>query len=285
DKNELALEYQFKALKLYQATHNKSEIADLLGNVGTTYLLMASKEGVPHRQSTSDTATNLGKAISYFQQVIQMEQDMGDYNALQLFYENLAEAYALDNRYQDAFAYFKRSSEIKDSLFSQENSIKLYNIVRERERDIQKEVDKIKEQNSARERIVYTVGLVLLLLVILLIGMGYRTQKRLNTTISRLVNEQEETIRERTRELAVTNEKLAESNRKLIDLIQFNAHNIREPLTRIMGVVVVKEYMDSEEFETELWPGMKKAVNDLDNIIKAVIARADDAIHENNQHH
>ncbi len=100
-------------------------------------------------------------------------------------------------------------------------------------------------------------------------------QKRL---IEELVSEQEKIIEIRTKELADANTKLVQANKKLLELIQYNAHNIREPLTRLMGAMLVMEYMTIEEFREEIWPQMEKAVQDLDKAIKEVITIADNTV-------
>ena len=174
---------------------------------------------------------------------------------------------------------------MKDSVFSIKNSLKIADIEKTYEQENQRKIDTIKERFNRKVRIYYTIGIGLLLLVVIAVGWSYYTQKNLNKTIIRLVNEQEQTIRERTKELAVSNEKLLESNeklaeynRKLIELMQFNAHNLREPLTRIMGAMVIQEYISTEEFFEDIWPQMRKATTDLDTIIREVITRADEAV-------
>lgn len=96
--------------------------------------------------------------------------------------------------------------------------------------------------------------------------------------IEALVAEQEIIIRQRTSELAETNFKLVNANKKLVELIQYNAHNLREPLARIMGAMYVMDYVSQEEFYGEIWPQMGKAVDDLDRSIKEVITIADETI-------
>ena len=96
--------------------------------------------------------------------------------------------------------------------------------------------------------------------------------------ITKLVDEQEHTIEQRTGELAESNIKLANVNNKLVHLIQYNAHNLREPLTRISGGMLIKEYMTDDEFFKEVWPHLQKAVNDLDVRLKDVIKIADETV-------
>lgn len=89
--------------------------------------------------------------------------------------------------------------------------------------------------------------------------------------IEALVSEQEIIISQRTHELEEANSQLIVSNNKLIELIQYNAHNLREPLTRVMGAMMVVDYVSPEEFKEEIWPQMEKAVNDLDVSIREVV--------------
>ncbi len=62
-----------------------------------------------------------------------------------------------------------------------------------------------------------------------------------HATISELVSTQEEIVEVRTLELTKINE-------QLINIIQFNSHVIREPLTRIMGLIQLKPMISNDEF-------------------------------------
>ena len=100
-------------------------------------------------------------------------------------------------------------------------------------------------------------------------------QKRV---IEQLVAEQEKIIDLRTNELKEANLKLIHTNDKLIVIIQFYSHNLREPLTRIMMAMTMHEYLTTDEFFRDIWPHMGKAVQDLDERIVAVTNVAEDII-------
>ena len=89
--------------------------------------------------------------------------------------------------------------------------------------------------------------------------------------VVKLVEEQEQTIAERTDELA-------NANKKLVELIQYNAHYMREPLARVMGAISIAEFVDHDEFVNDIIPQMTRAANDLDNAIKEVIKVADETV-------
>lgn len=96
--------------------------------------------------------------------------------------------------------------------------------------------------------------------------------------IEKLITEQEKIIHTRTKELAEANVKLIQANDKLVELIQYNSHSLREPLTRVMGAMNIHDYFSHEEFNKEIWPEMERAVQDLDIRIRAVINLAEESI-------
>ncbi len=87
-----------------------------------------------------------------------------------------------------------------------------------------------------------------------------------NKIISTLISTQEKIIEDRTRALT-------QSNADLLDLVQFNSHNIREPLTRIIGLMRLRALTTGEEFFDEYWPLLETSVGDLDNTVKQVILK------------
>lgn len=293
--NVKALDYQFKALKLFEELDNKGGLANILGNIGITYFNIASDSIGPipvYNKIPKSKPANIKLAIDYLSRAINIEKVTGQLNILLQCYDALSQAYELSGNYKDALKNHQLYVAVKDSVFSVQKITSLAKVETERDMEEQKEIAKVKELQNKREKIFYSFGIGLLLLIVVVIGLGYRTQRKLNQKITQLVNEQEHTIKERTKDLAESNEKLAESNEKLavsneklvhnnkelIALIQFNAHNVREPLTRIMGAMSIQEYMTTEEFNEEIWPAMQIAVNDLDRTIKEVIKRGDDAV-------
>ena len=98
-------------------------------------------------------------------------------------------------------------------------------------------------------------------------------QKRL---IEELVVKQEIIIHLRTQEIAEANAKLVDANKKLVELIQYNSHHLREPLTRVMGAMGIYEDMTTEEFHRDIWPQMERAVSELDERIRSVVRIAEE---------
>lgn len=88
-----------------------------------------------------------------------------------------------------------------------------------------------------------------------------------NNIISGINKNQKKIIEERTAEIAI-------KNKTLLEISVLNAHNVREPLSRILGLVNMLDEEESEEFLKEVIPLLKISANDLDIALQNVINRA-----------
>lgn len=89
-----------------------------------------------------------------------------------------------------------------------------------------------------------------------------------NKEISSIIEVQKEIIGMRTQELSAKNE-------KLLEISVLNAHHVREPLSRILGLISVMEYYKSvEEIKVEVLPRLRKSSQDLDLALQDVISKA-----------
>jgi tetratricopeptide (TPR) repeat protein len=118
-----------------------------------------------------------------------------------------------------------------------------------------------------QQRLLLIGGIFVLAIFSAVIIRSLATQRRLNNTINKLVNEQEKTIEQRTHALR-------ESNEKLRALISFNSHQIREPLTRILGTLLIRKEITDEQFIEDFLPHLDRSANDLDQAIKDVLHKS-----------
>lgn len=88
-----------------------------------------------------------------------------------------------------------------------------------------------------------------------------------NNTITRIIEHQKEVIKERTSEIA-------NKNKTLLEISVLNAHNVREPLSRIIGLVNLLDAEDTEELIKQVIPLIKISSNDLDTALQNVINHA-----------
>ena len=270
-----SLAYSFRALGISKDMGDKMGAGIYTGNIGEAYLSVAkdtSGKTKPSELISSAKKENLQKAVKYLSEGIEMTRSVNLLDATMEFSHNLAESYMMMGDYKNALAYTNLYQELRDSIFSIQNTSNINNQEKKYQLELkQKDLDmaNLTIEKKKNERVFYFIGIGLLIAVIIFISRNYNTQRKLNATISKLVNEQEKTIEQRT-------EALYNSNKKLQETIQFNAHNVREPATRIMYIISIYDDVPKDEFYETFWPGLIKAVNELDDRIKEVIYRAQD---------
>lgn len=88
-----------------------------------------------------------------------------------------------------------------------------------------------------------------------------------NAIINKIIEDQKEIIAERTHELEL-------KNKRLLEISVLNAHSVREPLSRIMGLVSLFEILSPEAIEEEVIPHLKTSASNLDDALKEVILKA-----------
>lgn len=96
---------------------------------------------------------------------------------------------------------------------------------------------------------------------------AYETIKSKNLEIETIVENQKQTIKDRTSEIV-------EKNKKLLHILALNSHSIREPLSRIQGIIQLFEFMDDKECRSELIPKLEITVEEMDEILKEVVDMA-----------
>ncbi len=87
-----------------------------------------------------------------------------------------------------------------------------------------------------------------------------------NQEIQAIVENQEKTIESQTRELRRQND-------ELFEISMFNAHSVREPLSRILGLTQLLEHEDPES-QKEMIPMLATAAQEMDAALQKVIQRA-----------
>lgn len=88
-----------------------------------------------------------------------------------------------------------------------------------------------------------------------------------NNIITSINRNQKKIIEERTKEIAI-------KNKALLEISVLNAHDVREPLSRILGLINMIDDEQEEEIIKEVIPLLKISAEDLDVALKNVINRA-----------
>lgn len=88
-----------------------------------------------------------------------------------------------------------------------------------------------------------------------------------NKIINSIIEQQKDVINLRTQEIA-------DKNEKLLEISVLNAHQVREPLSRILGLISIFDYYETEQLKGEIIPMLKESSNDLDQALQEVINKA-----------
>jgi len=172
----LALDYLLKALKLNKDIGDTYTVAQVLEDIGSTYYDIATDsipanlhQAAPVTVIPAGKAAVVEKAIDYFQQSLAISREL---NAMELMLENykaLANAYKLSGNYKMAIEYTEKFHSIQDSIYSNDNTVKIAKLETKREADLKEKqisINKLESIKKRNERIIFSIGLGFLLLLV-----------------------------------------------------------------------------------------------------------------------
>ena len=70
-------------------------------------------------------------------------------------------------------------------------------------------------------------------------------------------------------------EELLQKNKKLFELSRLNAHDLREPLSRVLGLLELAEHLPQDELRSSILPKIKEASGHLDQVIQRVVTQSE----------
>lgn len=194
------------------------------------------------------------------------------YNELLLdVYRQFATLYTQLKDYKTATDYQAKFVAQRDKLYGEELLHQIAAVQVEFEERHQ--VKKIQEQNELmalqehtlkQERIVNVViGIIsiLLLVVLGLLYKNYRTKKRMNQELDRLVQE-------KTADLERQHEQLYESNLKLASFVQDTAGQFKAPLSTLRGICYLGKKELTDEEELAQLEEIEKTVEEISKVIE-----------------
>lgn len=177
-----ALEYHKQALAISQETGHKSCMAINYGNLGETYYSIATDTA----RADPNKAFHLSQAIINLERSTQLCKEI-NYPAPRLeFLTYLKKAYAANGDYKNALETYTEFVALKDSIFSQDNKAAIAQLEANRKleikthdieiKDAQLRVKELELAEKQKERIIYIISAVLLIVIL------GRALKHLNTT-------------------------------------------------------------------------------------------------------
>ncbi len=168
----MAITYMLKGLKIDQEIKDKYATGFLLKNIGFAYLAilndtnangpnhskimaadkeMASGPYQPDETIPASKAARIQKAMLYLQQALDIAKEIKQLDIQMDCYEGISEVYKLKGDLKNEIENFKKYSEVKDSLFSKDNTEQITKLNAENEYNLKQQADSLKI--VAREKI------------------------------------------------------------------------------------------------------------------------------------
>lgn len=163
----VAKEYLLKALAIAERLQNNNMIAVINQNLGT----MLFEQG------------DYNKAVQHLNYALQIAHKIGDKKRKEGVYEALKNLEESRKNFQAAYTYAKRLQEIRDTLYTQEQTMKMAEMEARAEREKQEQALQLLEKDKRIQTLwtnILIAGLVLLVIAFILIYSLQRYRERKN---------------------------------------------------------------------------------------------------------
>jgi tetratricopeptide (TPR) repeat protein len=262
-----ALEYDKKALDLFTELGDTRSIAINLGNLGIVYVSIAKEDDAPgetNRILPSGTKRIfLQNAIDYLKKSIDLSKKIEQLDNIIEFSHGLYEAYMMLGNADSALASFKEYTLYKDSVYSNENKVKIAGLETERElaiKDKEIQIEKLEVAQKRNERIILFIALGLLLIVVGVVIKKFLNQKKFNQQLSK----------EKSRHL----ERIELQRSVMGDIAHAHSHEVSGQVATILGLVEVFNLHDYTDPDNKVvLDGIAETASKLDIIVKDMIIK------------
>ena len=162
-----AWEFILKAIKVCEEIGDSSELAINLGNAGNLYLEIAKDSGNANNHKEyfgGNKTTWLNQANSYTKNAITIEEKIGDLKELLEKYKQLSEIQSLLKDNSGALASFKNYISLRDSVFNNENTIRIIQLRTKFESEIKAKEEKEQKEQKEHNRNLQILGIIIFLI-------------------------------------------------------------------------------------------------------------------------
>lgn len=271
EKPDSALHHYFTALELAKAVHNGRALHSCYNNIALIYrgkkdfdnALAYFQEGIAITRAMQDYSStafmlnNVGgtyfqmgqpkEALRYSEEAYGMALEHQTASGLVNIHSNLAQVYAATGNWERAYFHQHAYTQLVETYFNEKNSTSMADMEGKYQNEkkqaeialLNKDNDykalKIDRQNTTQNLLIGVLALLLVLVILAVVA--YLDKQRTN----RLLHDQQEQIKrinagleekvlERTQALEI-------ANKELNDLLYRTSHDLRSPITKIMGLL------------------------------------------------
>ncbi len=229
-----AMEYYKESLKISEESGNKTRIALMYNNIGSVYAEQKEYDKaldyfnktysiqyeLGNKQMQALALNNIGEvyqykkefnyAIDFYNKALVIAKELGAKDDIKTSYDGLHFCYASMKNFEEAHRYLLLYNEIKDSIFNEENSAQLNEMLTKFESDKkQKEIELLQKDNEVHAimRNSLIVGCFLILIVAILLFNRNKVKQRANTELAQKNTE----IEQKNAELFLKNKEITDS--------------------------------------------------------------------------
>jgi signal transduction histidine kinase len=210
-----ALDIMLKAQKILDEISPSSYISiGNLGNIGTTYLVIAKNSQPAEKKAAFD------KAESFFNRALVICKEVKNTEYLATLYGDISTLEEERGNYKTALVNLKKNFSINDSLFSQDKKNDLASMENKHNIDLKNKeiaISQLELANQRKTQIGLIVGLALLGIIGGLLLWQNRLRKKSNTT------------------LMVLNNQLDEANKVKAKFFGILSHDLRSPISSLIS--------------------------------------------------
>lgn len=232
-----------------------------LGNLGVAYFDAVQYDTVQDRQLLTATEKKiyLKKAAQYLTQAVDLLAKQGEHDTRSAFIGNLAELYAYEGDYKNAYYNYKIYSESQDSVYSQESKNKIAAAASQAEIDKRESALQLaKLKTLAQQKTMW--ALVAGFILIGIIGFLFYRQSKL-----RKINNQQ---------LKLLNSQLHEANSAKTKLFAIMSHDLRKPIASLVNFMEIKRNAptmlpaeQAEQYERKLQDSAESLLHNMEQLL------------------
>lgn len=248
-KNYKTAEYYYiKSLKIKREIDDKSGIIICLNNIGKLYLKI----------------NNYDKAIKYCAQSLDLAREIDSMDDIRWSSFALSLAYKKKGDYKTSLAYFELGSTVKDSIFNETKNKELGNLQSQYELEKQNsQIILLKKDNDLKDaqsnKQLYNrnliIGGILLLTVLIISVIQFQNNKR-----EKKINQQ---LLSQNKEIEAKSEALEIANEELDNFIYRSSHDLKAPLTSVLGLISISKLQFNEATIVEYLNKMQVSIDKL----------------------
>ena len=260
-KYSTALNYYAESEKFYTNAQNKRGLSILYANMGNDYVQLKLFE----------------KAELFFQKSLALSLEIGNTEIISQAYLYISRLDSARGNYQNAFRNYHEYIKLRDKIF-QSNHIRELNDFKTKVEISEKEKENallrnqtiLQEANLRQRNYLLTLSIVLFLsatFIALLYYRYYNNKKiaaeqieKINAEIQSVNDNLEHLVQQRSEQIRLQNQQLKE-------YAFFNAHRVRGPLARILGIIQLIKIEPTLMQSENLLGKLEDASNELDQTI------------------